>query len=46
MASLDIIGAISLTGAASFLVGTIAAAYPGPLPARLPSSLALPCGSP
>ena len=35
MASLDIIGAISLTGAASFLVGTIATAYPATLSARL-----------
>jgi hypothetical protein len=35
MASVDIIGAITTTAAAAFLVGTIAAAYPGPLPARL-----------
>jgi hypothetical protein len=35
MASLDIIGAITTTAAAAFLVGTIAAAYPGPLLARL-----------
>ncbi len=35
MASLDIIGAITMTAAAAVLVGTIAAAYPGPLPARL-----------
>ena len=35
MASLDIIGAISLTGAAAFLVGTIAAVYPATLSARL-----------
>jgi hypothetical protein len=35
MASLDIIGAITVTAAAAFLVGTIAAAYPATLPARL-----------
>ena len=35
MASLDIVGAVSLTGAAAFLVGTIAAAYPATLSARL-----------
>ncbi|MFZ0125798.1 MAG: hypothetical protein WAL48_16645 [Xanthobacteraceae bacterium] len=35
MASLDVIGAITMTAAAAFLVGTIAAVYPGPLPARL-----------
>jgi hypothetical protein len=35
MASLDIIGAISLTAAAAFLVGTIAAVYPATLSARL-----------
>jgi len=35
MASLDIIGAISLTAAAAFLVGTIAAAYPATLAERL-----------
>jgi hypothetical protein len=35
MASLDIIGAITMTAAAAFLVGTIAAAYPATLSARL-----------
>ena len=35
MASLDVIAAIDITATAAVLVGTIAAAYPGPLPARL-----------
>lgn len=35
MASLDIIGSIDITAAAAVLVGTIATAYPAPLPARL-----------
>src|SRR5215472_5689438 len=35
MASLDIIGAITMTAAAAFLVGTIAVAYPASLAERL-----------